>query len=294
MLRRPAIGKAARARIQPADRVDPAAGPGRIYRGAGRGPAALRSGARRPGAGRGARRPARRRADSRPLPRRPGARGRLGQPDGLGVREHRTGAGGPRAGGPGLRRAGHRRGGRGRRRGRGPVTEHAPQLSVRRHLAAHRRPAPHRRAPVLGLHRGGGRAGAAGPAAERLPGAVQLHPEDGLQLRLGLGPDRGRRRHLAPGPVGGMEHGPDRRACAPWSTWSAGPGCCRCRWTWSGPPRARRRTWTSRSCWAVPRSDTPRCRQGRRRPRSGSRCPTPGSGNRPATVIRSCTTCRCG
>ena len=41
--------------------------------------------------------------------------------------------------------------------------------------------------------------GAARRPARRLRRAVQLHPQDGLQLRLGLGPDAGHRRHLAAG-----------------------------------------------------------------------------------------------
>ena len=63
------------------------------------------------------------------------------------------------------------------------------------------------RGPVhVRLHGGGEGPGRARSASERVPGAVQLHPEDGLQLRLGLGSDPGDRRDLAPGTAGGMEY----------------------------------------------------------------------------------------
>ena len=44
--------------------------------------------------------------------------------------------------------------------------------------------------------------------------AVQLHPQDGLQLRLGLGPDAGHRRHLAPGRAATLGRRPARRGPA--------------------------------------------------------------------------------
>ena len=71
------------------------------------------------------------------------------------------------------------------------------------------------------------RRGAAGPArrpAERLSGAVQLHPQDGLQLRLGLGPDPGHRRHLAGDRAATPGRAPGWRPSVPWSPLSGRHG----------------------------------------------------------------------
>ena len=51
---------------------------------------------------------------------------------------------------------------------------------------------------------------ALGAAPRGVRGPVQLHPQDGLQLRLGLGTGAGHRRHLAAHRSARVEHGPAR------------------------------------------------------------------------------------
>ncbi len=73
-----------------------------------------------------------------------------------------------------------------------------------------------------------GAAGAARRPAERLPGAVPLHPQDGLQLRLGLGADSwsppasGRRSACTPGRPPGW---PPSVHSSPWTVATAGSRC---------------------------------------------------------------------
>ena len=125
--------------------------------------------------------------------------GRLDRPGRLALGDHLRGAGGRRrAGRPRRARPGHRRDRRGQRRRRGPHGEHAPQhrFPVARparaggqHAGRHLRRRPHRR---RACQRG------ARPAPARQPPPVQRDPQDGLRLRLGLGPGPRHRRHLAP------------------------------------------------------------------------------------------------
>ena len=102
---------------------------------------------------------------------------------------------------PRVRRAGHRRHGRRqRRRGRGARANMHRRYEVPMHRCPARRPQPALGAVRLRLAatREAER-DPAGRPARPVPRAVQLHAQDGLQLRLGLGSDAGHGRHLAPG-----------------------------------------------------------------------------------------------
>ena len=101
---------------------------------------------------------------------------------------------------------GHRRRRRAQRARARPHREHAPQLPLRRPAAPRRRrQRPHGVVLLRADPRREGR-GRARPARARQRAPVQHDPQDGLQLRLGLGTGPADRGDLAAGPAGALAH----------------------------------------------------------------------------------------
>jgi hypothetical protein len=158
------------------------------------------------------------RTHPRPLPGRQRARPAMDRPRRLAVSDRvHLGPGRRRVRphGPCLRGPGHGGHGRAQRHGGGPPREHAPDPPRR----GRQGPAPGKQPPGrdLRLRAGPGRASqrAARAAAAHQRPPVQRHPEDGLQLRLGLGPGPRHRRDLEADRAGGLAHRPAGRRAAP-------------------------------------------------------------------------------
>ena len=66
--------------------------------------------------------------------------------------------------------------------------------------------------------------------------SVQRDPQDGVQLRLGLGTRPRDRRPLAGGAGRAVAHGPAAPPCEPWSRWSTASAGSRCTPTWPETP----------------------------------------------------------
>ena len=169
----------------------------------------------------------------------------------------------------------------------GARPEHAPAPPFRRRGRA----ASGRQRGERDLHLGArlrplaGRA--AGRAAPRLPAAVQLHPQDGLQFRLGLGPDAGHRRHLEADPARGLvgrahPRAPHARACRRCRRRAAG----RSRGARRRQRRAAGRAGAHRAAAAAPADPAPRPSGARGRGRPGHAGPRPGRPRRHAPSRR--------
>ena len=131
-----------------------------------------------------------------------------------------------------------------------------------------------------------------GRPARGVLGAVQLHPQDGLQLRLGLGARPAYRRHLAAGPAASAGASPGWRRCGPWSPSTAPAPAGR----GAGRRRAPGRAGAADGCAADDRRPPSRERRcllaPRARRRLSSRCPTRRCGGPSATASSRCPTSR--
>ena len=171
------------------------------------------------GSGHRAHRPARRRPHPRPVRRRRRAAAGVDAPGELALR-HDGAPGAPRgrrAGRPRVRGDRHRGDHRPGRSGRGPHREHAPLVPRRRagcgSSRGRRGSATDRRPPLSPRARRGG-AGADRVPPGCLPPAFEHGAQDGLQLRLGLGPGPADRRPLAARDRRAVAGGPDRGGTA--------------------------------------------------------------------------------
>ncbi len=217
-----------------------------------------------------AHRPARRRADRRPLPRRQRARPAwIGRTDWV----YQTTFDRPPPGDdrrrPGLRRARHGRHDHlnGVEVGRTANMHRGYRFDVDRVLRAGDNTLKVRFDSAYALRRGAARR--ARRPAQRVPRTVQLHPQDGLQLRLGLGTDPGHRRHLAARSACTPGRPPGSPRSARWSPSPAATAGSRCTSSSSGPaaaPVTRHRRGRRRHA----RGDVP---AGQRTARAGPRRP---------------------